>query len=103
MKMKTRTVYVNHVRTIADLLTPVGVYTRLRDHYPNALMLESADYHDRSDSKSFICIEPIAGFEAKGNSYSIDIEGEEALSVDITNPKAVFGAFKQFVRQFRTE
>jgi len=101
--MKTRTVYVNHVRTIADLLTPVGVYTRLRDHYPNALLLESADYHDRSDSKSFICIEPIAGFEAKGNSYSIDIEGEEALSVDITNPKAVFGAFKQFVRQFRTE
>lgn len=48
-------------RTIlGDLYTPVGVYMRLRDLYPQSALMESSDYHDQSNSRSFIGIHPIA-------------------------------------------
>ena len=45
---------------LADLYTPVGVYMRLRDIYPQSALMESTDYHDASNSRSFIGINPIA-------------------------------------------
>ena len=30
---------------IADLVTPVSIYLKVRDRYPNAILLESSDYH----------------------------------------------------------
>ena len=43
-----------------DLLTPVGVYLKIRDKYREPLLLESSDYHSGKNSKSFICFEPLA-------------------------------------------
>ena len=53
--------YMTNSRTIlADLYTPVGVYMRLRDIYPQSALMESSDYHDANNSRSFIGINPIA-------------------------------------------
>ena len=53
--------YTTNSRTIlADLYTPVGVYMRLRDIYPQSALMESSDYHDANNSRSFIGINPIA-------------------------------------------
>ena len=53
--------YQTSSRTIlADLYTPVGVYMRLRDIYPQSALMESSDYHDKDNSRSFIGINPIA-------------------------------------------
>jgi len=45
---------------LADLYTPVGVYMRLRDLYPQSALMECADYHDAASSRSFIGINPMA-------------------------------------------
>ena len=45
---------------LADLYTPVGVYMRLRDIYPQSALMESSDYHDKDNSRSFIGINPMA-------------------------------------------
>jgi anthranilate synthase component 1 len=45
---------------LADLYTPVGVYMRLRDIYPQSALMESSDYHDANNSRSFIGIGPMA-------------------------------------------
>ena len=45
-------IFTKKEELLADLLTPVGVYSNLRDRFKNPLLLESADFHDRSDSKS---------------------------------------------------
>ena len=45
---------------LADMYTPVGVYMRLRDIYPQSALMESSDYHDANNSRSFIGINPIA-------------------------------------------
>ena len=53
--------YTTSSRTIlADLYTPVGVYMRLRDIYPQSALMESSDYHDANNSRSFIGINPVA-------------------------------------------
>ena len=53
--------YTTKSRTIlADLYTPVGVYMRLRDLYPQSALMESSDYHEKDNSRSFIGINPIA-------------------------------------------
>ncbi len=45
---------------LADLYTPVGVYMRLRDLYPQSALMESSDYHEKDNSRSFIGIDPMA-------------------------------------------
>ena len=53
--------YTTTSKTIlADLYTPVGVYMRLRDIYPQSALMESSDYHDKNNSRSFIGINPMA-------------------------------------------
>ena len=53
--------YATTSRTIlADLYTPVGVYMRLRDIYPQSALMESSDYHEKDNSRSFIGINPMA-------------------------------------------
>ena len=58
--MKTFQYKTTSQTILADLYTPVGVYLRLRDLYPQSALMESSDYHDASNSRSFIGINPIA-------------------------------------------
>lgn len=45
---------------LADTCTPVGLYLRLRDQFPGAVLLESADNAEGKNSRSFIAIQPVA-------------------------------------------
>ena len=58
--MKTYHYTTTSKTILADLYTPVGVYMRLRDLYPQSALMESSDYHDQSNSRSFIGIHPMA-------------------------------------------
>ena len=58
--MKTFKYQTTSKTILADLYTPVGVYMRLRDLYPQSALMESSDYHDQSNSRSFIGINPMA-------------------------------------------
>ncbi|GAB3318183.1 anthranilate synthase component I family protein [Larkinella ripae] len=51
---------------LADTLTPVSIYLRLRDKFVNSILLESSDYHGNDNSYSYICFDPIAKFEFDG-------------------------------------
>lgn len=62
-RFKTQTVTIP-----ADTLTPVGIYLRLRDVFPQSLLLECSDYSSRNDAYSYICIKPIAGIEVGADS-----------------------------------
>ena len=63
--------YVAAGKTVlADLFTPVGVYMRMRDIYPQSALMESSDYHDSGNSRSFIGINPI-GSVAVTHGYAV--------------------------------
>ena len=50
---------------LADTLTPVSVYLRIRDKFHNSLLLESSDYSSNNKNFSYICCNPIASIELK--------------------------------------
>jgi anthranilate synthase component 1 len=54
-------------KLLADTLTPVNIYLKLRDVFAGSILLESSDYHGHENSLSYICCEPIASFEVKDN------------------------------------
>lgn len=58
MRYKFKT---NYKRILADTTTPVSIYLRLRDSFPNSLLLESSEYHSRDNNISYICCQPLAG------------------------------------------
>ena len=68
--MKTYTLHTSYKRVLADTTTPVSIYLRLRDVFPNSLLLESSDYHSRENSTSYICFDPIAGIKLSDNSLT---------------------------------
>jgi len=59
--MKPYKLTTTYKKLLADTTTPVSIYLRLRDVFPNTLLLESSDYHSRENSMSYVCCEPIAG------------------------------------------
>jgi anthranilate synthase component 1 len=54
-------------KIIADIITPVSVYLKIRDKFPNSILLESSDYHANDNSFSYICFNPIASIEVQNN------------------------------------
>jgi len=68
---------------IADTVTPVGLYLRFRDRYPNTLLLESSDYHSKEESYSFICIEPIISMKIENDVFSVDHRGRSIMQEKI--------------------
>lgn len=58
-------------KLLADTVTPVNIYLKLRDVFACSLLLESSDYHGHENSLSIICCDPIASFEVTGQDVNI--------------------------------
>lgn len=52
-------------KTLSDTHTPVELYLKLRDKFPNSFLLESSDYKSKENSFSYLCFQPIASFVVK--------------------------------------
>ncbi|MCD8165552.1 MAG: anthranilate synthase component I family protein [Bacteroides sp.] len=58
--MKQFTYHTAGRKVLGDLHTPVSVYLKVRDVYPQSALLESSDYHAGENSLSFIALCPLA-------------------------------------------
>lgn len=56
---------------LADTITPVSVYLRVRDMFPQSILLESSDYHSNEDSYSFICLQPFYSFTIERGKITV--------------------------------
>jgi len=62
-------------KLLADTLTPVNIYLKLRDVFAGSLLLESSDYHGQENSMSIVCCDPVASFTLKGEDLEIRLPG----------------------------
>lgn len=65
------TIHTSFKKRLADTTTPVSIYLRLRDVFPNTILLESSDYHSRENSVSYVCADPVAGIVLKDGVLSV--------------------------------
>jgi anthranilate synthase component 1 len=91
-RIKISTIYK---KRLADTITPVSIYLRLRDVFPNTLLLESSDYHSRENSVSYVCADPVAGIvlqDGKLSSYYPGGEKEVKKDINLTDEIEAFKA-----------
>lgn len=96
--------YTTCMRTIlADLYTPVGVYMHLRDIYPQSALMESSDYHDSNNSRSFIGIHPIGSVSISHGNAILSYPDHSTKSTPLSNDYTCAQAINEFLGKIKVE
>ncbi|MCK4747485.1 MAG: chorismate-binding protein, partial [Bacteroidales bacterium] len=85
---------------LADIITPVSIYLKVRDVYPNALLLESSDYHSKENSFSFICMDPLAEFSVNQGKVNISLPGHQPVQTVVSAGNNVVSLLSGFISSF---
>lgn len=88
---------------LADTHTPVSIYLKLRDRFPNSILLESSDYHGTENSFSYICFQPIARFEVSKNQILKQFPDNQIQKIEQSSEVNVIQELQQFSQAFEVE
>jgi anthranilate synthase component I len=88
---------------LADIITPVTIYLKIRDRFPNTILLESSDYHGNNNSMSYICFDILAEFKAENNKIQINFPDGQQERMVIKNKQTVPENFNAFLKSFNIE
>lgn len=86
---------------LADLYTPVGIYMRLRDLYPQSALMESSDYHDASNSSSFIGIYPLGSVDISHGKAILSMPDGATITHTVNNTYRCDNAINQFIHAIK--
>ncbi|UPL50425.1 anthranilate synthase component I family protein [Hymenobacter sublimis] len=101
--MKTFHLHTRHLRVLADTVTPVGLYLRLRDRYANCLLLESSDYHGQQNAFSYLAFDPLARFELRGNELALTFPDDTTATETLADPRQALARLQEFANCFQTQ
>jgi anthranilate synthase component 1 len=101
--MKTFPFRTTSKRLLADTITPVSIFLKVRDIYPNSILLESSDYHGNENSYSFICLNPVATFMVDAGVYSATFPDGSSVQGKLDSFKRQFTEFMQCFRPSQPE
>jgi anthranilate synthase component 1 len=87
-------------KLLADTLTPVNIYLKLRDVFAGSILLESSDYHGHENSLSFICCEPMASFQVKDDVVEMRFPDGEIKKETISKKGQVIERLESFKKAF---
>ncbi|QFZ55173.1 anthranilate synthase component I family protein [Oceanihabitans sp. IOP_32] len=93
----------HHKKILADTITPVSIYLKIRDKYPNSILLESSDYHANDNSFSYICFNPIASIKVENETISQTFPDGSSKSKNIDDTVCVSDEIHQFTKQFKVD
>lgn len=100
--MKNFRLKTTYKKLLADTVTPVSIFLRIRDKYANSLMLESSDYHSNENSYSYICFEPIARFEVEAGKIKMRFPDNSREEVSVSRREEVIEYLSLFRRAFES-
>jgi len=100
--MKTYLFKTNYKQILADTITPVSVYLKIRDKFPNSILLESSDYHAKDNSFSYICCQPIASIKVENEIITKQFPDKIFQEIAITSKVNVANEIQQFASQFES-
>lgn len=96
--IKTKT-----INMLGDVITPVQMYFKIRDQFPNSLLLESSDYSSKENSFSFICSNPIASIEVKRGTVNLKYPDGTEKKIELAKKTELAQIFDQFIHQFKSD
>jgi len=98
----------HHFKTITrqlvgDLHTPVSLYLKLRDLYPESVLLESSDYHGNEDSLSYLALCPLARISVNNNEVTNVFPDGATIRKPLSETCDVAEALNHFLSCFEVE
>jgi len=88
---------------LADTITPVSAYLRLRDVHPRTFLLESTEDGPHGKSMTYLCCAPVAGFRVQDETITThDLDGTRETRA-ITQRSDVVEGLRAFLGQFSWE
>ena len=101
--MKSFILNTKYKQILADTITPVSVYLKIRDKFPNSLLLESSDYHGNDNSFSYICCNPIAAIKIENETISKNYPDGSTEKIAIDAKTDVPAVIQEFSAQFESK
>lgn len=98
----TYSLKTHYKKILADTITPVSVYLKIRDKFPNSILLESSDYHANDNSFSYICCNPIASIKVANEIITQRFPDGTKKEIAITPETDVTQVIHNFGQQFKT-
>lgn len=95
--------HTRHKQILADTITPVSIYLKIRDKFPNSILLESNDYHSNANSFSYICCNPIGSIKVENEIITTTFPDGISTQKSIENQNNVVESIQVFASQFSTE
>lgn len=87
-------------KLLADTLTPVNIYLKLRDVYAGSILLESSDYHGQENSLSIICCDPIASIQVVGDFLEMRYPDNTVVKERVGQRGSLVDALDEFIDCF---
>ncbi|MGJ5643383.1 anthranilate synthase component I family protein [Formosa sp. S-31] len=101
--MKTFKLTTHYKKILADTITPVSVYLKIRDKFPNSILLESSDYHANDNSFSYICFNPIASIKVQHENITQRLPNGESITNIIDQNTNVTESIHEFTKRFKVD
>ena len=87
-------------RLLADTITPVGIFLKLRGHFKNSVILESADYHGKEHGYSHIAVDPVASIVIDNGEVKQTFPDGTTENYILANRKEAVQALLGFAKRF---
>ena len=98
--MKTFSYKTHSKQVLGDLHTPVSIYLKVRDMYPQSALMESSDYHAGENSLSYIALCPLASIGVNNGSATATFPDGTIETRDLDKNYTVSNAINQFIGRF---
>ena len=93
--------YHTHSRTLlGDLHTPVSVYLKVRDLFPQSALMESSDYHGSENNRSFIALCPLASMSVEHGKAVFRLPDGERSERELNDSHSLNEAMNDFMKRF---
>ncbi|XCI75496.1 MAG: anthranilate synthase component I family protein [Flavobacteriales bacterium] len=90
-------------KLLADDITPIALYLKLRDRFPNTLLLESSNYHTTQNHTSILCVNPISELIIDQGQMRISYPDRISENFSIDDWSTIQDLINDFLRRFQAE
>ena len=99
----TFSVKTTQKKRLADTITPVGIFLKLRNKFKNSVILESADYHGKEHGYSHIACDPVASIIIDNDIVTQTFPDGSIETFTLANRKDAVKALMDFAKRFEWE
>lgn len=99
--MKQFSYKTNSKKVLGDMHTPVSIYLKVRDLYPQSALMESSDYHAGENSLSFIALCPMASVGINNGKATMTYPDNTTVKEKLSKTFTVETALNRFISEFK--